>query len=339
MIFPRHKQIAFMNNKWWVGKTTLLYNIAHKFASKWYKVCMVDLDPQTNLTLHSFWVDHYYNSLFSWTRKTIYNVLEWILKWWWDIDWNIQPEYIKENLYLIPWDYRLSYYENFLITGNALWQASSWNQIWFFQLSPIYRYINQIWLENNFDIMLIDLSPSLWMLNRMSLLWADYFVVPLNTDMFSVQWIENLGKIMTEWKRNWNMTAKAVAGTSGIPYNQVLKWDPLFLWYIVNDFNIYSWEPIQTHQNWMTSMPAKIKENLSENMCKNWLVNLSFEKPLWNTKDYWKIVSKSQELTKPIFELTNQEINQIWTIENRDKAINDFEEIFNNISERIAKWE
>ncbi len=338
MKFARHKQIAFMNNKWWVGKTTLLYNTACKLASEWYKVCMVDLDPQTNLTLQSLWQNYYYDSLFSWTRKTIYNVLEWITKWWWDIDKTINPQQIKENLYLVPWDYRLSYYENFLITGNALWQASSGNQIWFFQLSPIYRYINEIWMQNHFDIMLIDLSPSLWMLNRIILLGADYFIVPLNSDMFSVQWIENLWKIMTEWKRNRNMTAKAVANSQDISIWMVLKWDPIFLWYIINEFNIYNKEPINTHQKRINTIPKRIEENLSNTLCKNWLVELSHKEAIGNAKDYGQLVSISQKLSKPIYEITNAEVSQkLWSIDNRDIAINDFNEISKNIIDRITK--
>ena len=50
MKFVRSKKLTFFNNKGGVGKTTLGYNVAVKFAEQGYKVCLVDLDPQCNLT-------------------------------------------------------------------------------------------------------------------------------------------------------------------------------------------------------------------------------------------------------------------------------------------------
>lgn len=46
-------RISFINNKGGVGKTTSAFNIASYFQSKGYKVLMVDLDAQANLTVYS----------------------------------------------------------------------------------------------------------------------------------------------------------------------------------------------------------------------------------------------------------------------------------------------
>ncbi len=73
-------------------------------------------------------------------------------------------------------------------------------------------------------------------------------------------------------------------------------------------------------------------------MCKNWLIKLSHKKYIWKAKDYWKLISISQKLSKPIFEITNTEINQRqWSIDNIDKAIKNFDEIKKNVIERITK--
>lgn len=42
--------IVFFNNKGGVGKTTLVYPLAHMFARLGYATLAVDLDPQANLT-------------------------------------------------------------------------------------------------------------------------------------------------------------------------------------------------------------------------------------------------------------------------------------------------
>lgn len=61
-------RIAFINNKGGVGKTTSAYNIASYFHLKKYKVLLVDLDAQANLTLYA---KLYPNQL----KKTIYDLM------------------------------------------------------------------------------------------------------------------------------------------------------------------------------------------------------------------------------------------------------------------------
>ena len=44
------RTIALFNNKSGVGKTTLVYHLAHMFPRLGYPALAVDLDPQANLT-------------------------------------------------------------------------------------------------------------------------------------------------------------------------------------------------------------------------------------------------------------------------------------------------
>ena len=69
-------------------------------------------------------------------------------------------------------------------------------------------------LSEQIDIFIIDTSPSLGLLNQMILLGADYFVVPMMPDAFSVQGIENLGVVYEKWKIQWRNSAKALAGNT-----------------------------------------------------------------------------------------------------------------------------
>ena len=59
--------------------------------------------------------------------------------------------------------------------------------------SAFQRYINEISLKNNYDIVLIDVSPSMTgSLNKTILLSVDFFATICNPDLFSKQGIVNL---------------------------------------------------------------------------------------------------------------------------------------------------
>ncbi len=47
------KIISVFNNKGGVGKTTLTFHLAHALGEMGYKVLLMDLDPQCNLTITS----------------------------------------------------------------------------------------------------------------------------------------------------------------------------------------------------------------------------------------------------------------------------------------------
>ena len=107
----------------------------------------------------------------------------------------------------------------------------------------------------------------------MILLGADYFVVPMMPDAFSVQGIENLGVVYEKWKTQWRNSAKALAGNTETKL--VLQGDPLFIGYIVNFTMFYGKQPIADHRSWMEKIPEKVRVYLSEKHCRNGLVQES----------------------------------------------------------------
>ena len=134
MKFVRTKRLAFLNNKWWVWKTTIAYNTAIKFAEKWYKTVLIDLDAQCNLSRLALW-ENFDKNLFSSEDNNIYWVLKWIIKWWGDINLNIWFQNLRENLSILSGSLKISGYQDLLIT--AYNQATWWQEIWYFQTSAI----------------------------------------------------------------------------------------------------------------------------------------------------------------------------------------------------------
>lgn len=324
MKFTRTKKLIFVNNKGGVGKTTLAFNAAVSLAKMGYKTVLVDLDPQCNLTRLALGDDYYLKTLFSETEKTIYDVLRGVIEGGSDVDLSVRflPVKADPNLSLLKGDINLSLYEGLL--SSAYGQAASGQPIGYFQTSAIDRFLREKGLSEEVDIFIIDTSPSLGILNQTILLGADYFVVPMMPDAFSVQGIENLGVIYERWKTQWKNTAKALAGNTETKL--VLSGDPLFIGYIINSYNVYGKQPIADHRAWMERIPERVKTFLSEKHCRNGLVEMSWKNPLQIIQDYGRIPAKCQELGVAIFDLDPALIadNQQGTKENLEKSKEEF---------------
>lgn len=326
MKYPRAKKLVFFNNKGGVGKTTLAFNAAVEFANKGYKTVLIDLDPQCNLTRLALGEEYYENTLFSAQSKTIYDVLKGVINGGADIDLGAEFELAKgakNNLYLLRGDMRLSEYENILSTGyNA---AAAGQQIGYFQTSAIDRFLRYKGMSDEIDIFVIDTSPTLGLLNRVILLGCDYFVVPLMPDALSLQGIENLGNIFSQWKENWRNTGKALAGSVENQY--VLNGEGLFIGYILNSYNVYGRQPIKDHRKWIDQIPGRVKEFLSEKHCRNGLVAKSSEGSLQDIQDYGRLPAITHEAGIAIFDIdpSKAEATQPGSRENIEKAKQEFD--------------
>ena len=338
MKFPRSKKIIFVNNKGGVGKTTLAFNCGVAFAEKGYKTVLVDLDPQCNLSRLALGEEYYLKNLFSGSEKTISDVLKGVVEGGSDIDLNVKfiPAKASSSLFLLKGDINLSMYEGLLIT--AYGQAAAGQQIGYFQTSAIDRFLREKGMSDQVDIFIIDTSPSLGLLNQMILLGADYFVVPVMPDAFSVQGIENLGIIYERWKNNWRNSARALAGNTETKF--VLQGDPLFIGYIVNSYNVYGERPIADHRAWMERIPEKVKEYLSQRHGRNGLVEASWRNPLQIIQDYGRIPAKCQELGIAIFNLDPSLVpdHHQGTKENIEKAKEEFSALSDNILKILRSY-
>ncbi len=338
MIFTRTKKLVLFNNKGGVGKTTLAYNSAVKFAEKGYKTVLIDLDPQCNLSslaLGDFFLEQ---NLFNGSDENIYGVLKQVIEGGGDINTNIKFQEVSENLSILPGSLKLSNYENSLISSWG--EAAQGVERGFFSTSAIDRFLNKKGLAEEIDIFIIDTSPTLGLLNRVLFLGSDYFVTPLMPDAFSVQGIENLGSTFENWKNNWKKTAKVLAKDQGIPADKVLDGEGLFVGYVVNSYNQYAKKPIKTNADWMRKIPESVKEFLSEKHCRNGLVEQSWKSPLAQIKDYGQLSPLSQDKNKAIFNLTPQDgfENVKGTQENLEQSKKEFTNLVDKIVDILGKY-
>jgi len=197
------KTIAFFNNKGGVGKTSLMYHMAWMFSKLGVRVLATDLDPQANLTsmflnedrLEEFWQD-------TDSENTIWSMLRPIMKGTGDIE-NPYVEQIEDNIFLLVGDLSLSKFEDRL--SDAWPQCLARDEAAFRVTSAFYRGIKKAASQQEAKVAMIDIGPNLGAINRAAILSAQYVIVPVAPDLFSLQGLRNLGPQLRDGTSSCNM--------------------------------------------------------------------------------------------------------------------------------------
>jgi len=177
--------IAFANQKGGVAKTTTVSNLASELASRGLRILMIDMDPQSSLSMTYGARVHEGDSAKA--------------PWIYDLlmsedppDPNLAVRKVHEAfpLYLIPSGLLLSGAEMGLFTRPArehmLKEALH-------RLNPVYDYV------------LIDCPPALNLLTLNALVGAHFVVIPVECEFYGLDGISLLMKTITQVQKNKNL--------------------------------------------------------------------------------------------------------------------------------------
>jgi len=318
--------IAFFNNKGGVGKTSLVYHLSWMYADLGLNVLASDLDPQANLTasfldeerLEYFWPDGEHN-------KTIFGSIEPLLRGIGDIVENPYVEEIDDRIHLVLGDLALSRFEDEL---SQQWPLCLDRKERAFRVeSAFWRVMKRIIDRSSIDITLIDLGPNLGAINRSVLVSADYLVVPLIPDLFSLQGLKNLGPTVREWRSGWQERIKKNPVESlELPEGRMSP-----LGYIIMQHAERMNRPVTAYKRWAERIPQIYSEEVlgeksgSVQRAKN-------GNHLGLIKHYRSLMPMAQEAHKPIFHLLPAD----GAIGSHQKGVHDARGNFHQVALEIA---
>jgi chromosome partitioning protein len=250
------RTLAFFNNKGGVGKTTLVYHVAHMLAELGVRVLMVDLDPQSNLTamcidedrLEQLWPDTPEHA------NTVLGCVRPILRGTGDIG---EPhiELLNEALGIVPGDLGLSAFEDKL--SDAWPRALNRDEAAFRTLSAFHRIARRASDAHRASVVILDMGPNLGAINRAALLATRHVVVPLAPDLFSMQGLRNLGPTLAEWRRDWKDRFERRPASVDLPEGAM---NPLG--YVLMQAAMRLSRSVRAYERWVKRMPTEYHRSL-----------------------------------------------------------------------------
>jgi len=316
------KSIAFFNNKGGVGKTSLIYHLGWMYADLGVRVLLADLDPQSNLTAMSFRDDAIERIYEANQPDTIYTAVEPVKRGVGDLR-HFDPVSVTEGLAIVPGDLLLSDFEDEL---SAMWpRCVDRDERAFRVTAAFHRVIAEATRRYDANLVLIDVGPTFGALNRAALLAADFVVIPVAPDLFSVRGLQNVGARLKSWREEWaERVDRSPKLEFALPSGEMRP-----IGYVVSRHSEFADGVVKAFQKWIAKIPSAYRGAVDNPPIPDEAISLG------RLKDYRSLIAMAQETRKPMFKLKPGD----GAIGGHQRAVtaayNDFERLAREIAARI----
>lgn len=290
--------IAFFNNKGGVGKTSLVYHTAWMFAELGYRPLMVDLDPQSNLSimaldeerLEALWPDDAH-------PETMFGAVAPLFGGTGDVR-QAHIEELSDALGLLVGDLALSRIEDDLSTE---WPRCLEGRERAFRVTTAFWRVIKVAAERHrADVVLIDVGPNLGAINRAAMVAASHVMVPVAPDLFSLQGLKNLGPTLRQWRTTWQQAVdKVPPSISETPAGQMAP-----AGYVLMQHAERLGRPTKAYAKWQQRLPAAYRESVLGEITVSSTVVQTDPKQIQRIKHYRSLMPMAMEARKPMFALS-----------------------------------
>jgi cellulose biosynthesis protein BcsQ len=337
--------VAFFNHKGGVSKTTTAFNLGWKLAQRGHTVLLVDADPQCNLTglvlgySGETELEHFYKSN---AGQTIADGLR--------PAFESRPEPLRplvpfpvprrQGLSIVPGHIDIAEYETTL----GIAQELSGSIYALRNVPGSIIHLLRITADSvGADYIFVDLSPGLGPLNQNLVSVADWFVVPVKPDYFSLMALDSLNRVLPRWRR-WADQAAKLDALRDATYPFPVPGGRL-LGTVMQNFTIKRGKPSKSFQEWIDRINRRMDEvvvptlreagmALSEDAYNN--AGLEVGHALAVIANFQSLVAKSQKARTPVFALSDKQMAGGGTmLANYQKMRARFEEGFVHLADRV----
>jgi cellulose biosynthesis protein BcsQ len=135
--------------------------------------------------------------------------------------------------------------------------------IYSFKITSIFNtIINDAAKQQNAEVVIVDVGPNLGAINRAVTISSDYIIMPVASDLFSLQGIKNLGITLNNWKIDWQdrIARKPTSLNFEIPKGKELP-----AGYIIMQYTAKESRPVKSYLKWANRIPSVYSEYVLKN--------------------------------------------------------------------------
>lgn len=337
--------VAFFNHKGGVSKTTTAFNLAWKLAERGRNVLLVDADPQCNLTglvlgysgeteLENFYKSNAGQTLADGLRPAFESRPEPLQP--------LRPFSVptRPGLSIVPGHIDIAEYETTL----GIAQELSGSIYALRNVPGSIIHLLKITADSvGADYIFVDLSPGLGPLNQNLVSVADWFVVPVKPDYFSLMALDSLGRVLPRWRR-WAEQAAQLDALRDATYTFPIPQGKL-LGTVMQNFTIKRGKPSKAFQEWIDRINNRMDGSVVPTLRKAGMAlpeqiyqeaGLEEGHALAVIANFQSLVAKSQKARTPVFALSDSQLAAGGTmLANYQKMRARFEDGFVQLADRV----